>query len=116
MHLTFGATVRRLRTEKGLGLREFAAKIGLSPTYVSKIERDEFDPPAEDGIRAMARVLGQDPEEFLALAQRIPEDLSTILKERQKEMAVLLRTANRMSNDDLKNLIEKLERQQKKQA
>jgi hypothetical protein len=28
-------------------LREMAKMIGVSPTYLSKIERDEFPPPAE---------------------------------------------------------------------
>ena len=46
----FGAFIRRKREEKDLGLREMAKKIGISPTYLSKCERDEFPPPAEDKI------------------------------------------------------------------
>jgi transcriptional regulator with XRE-family HTH domain len=30
--------------------------IGVSPTYLSKVERDEFAPPAEDKVRAIAQI------------------------------------------------------------
>ena len=40
----FGATVRREREKLLIGLREMAKKIGVSPTYLSKVERDEFPP------------------------------------------------------------------------
>ena len=37
---SFGATVRRLREEQKIGLRKFAQLFGMSPTYLSKVERD----------------------------------------------------------------------------
>ncbi|MDA0984120.1 MAG: helix-turn-helix transcriptional regulator, partial [Proteobacteria bacterium] len=47
----FGAFIRRKREEQGeYGLREIAKKIGISPTYLSKCERDEFPPPSEDRV------------------------------------------------------------------
>ena len=67
---TFGTTVRRLREEKKIGLRKFAQMVGMSPTYLSKVERDEFNPPSEEKIRAIAKALGQDADELLALAGR----------------------------------------------
>ncbi|MHB8456027.1 MAG: helix-turn-helix domain-containing protein [Acidiferrobacterales bacterium] len=33
-------------------------KIGISPTYLSKCERDEFPPPSEDRVREIAKILG----------------------------------------------------------
>ena len=50
----FGALVRREREAKEIGLREMAKMIGVSPTYLSKVERDEFPPPAEDKVRKIA--------------------------------------------------------------
>tara|TARA_Y100000310_G_scaffold217334_1_gene218415 strand:+ start:383 stop:724 length:342 start_codon:yes stop_codon:yes gene_type:complete len=38
----FGATVRRKREQLEIGLREMAKKIGISPTHLSKIERDQY--------------------------------------------------------------------------
>ena len=51
----FGAFVRREREAKEIGLREMAKMIGVSPTYLSKVERDEFAPPAEDKVKAIAQ-------------------------------------------------------------
>ena len=50
----FGEFVRREREAKEIGLREMAKMIGVSPTYLSKVERDEFPPPAEDKVRKIA--------------------------------------------------------------
>ena len=51
----FGGRIRRLRTEQKLGLRKFATKVGISPTYLSRIETSkERAPPAEEVIRKMA--------------------------------------------------------------
>ena len=38
----FGAFIRRKREGKEIGLREMAKMIGVSPTYLSKVESDEF--------------------------------------------------------------------------
>ena len=53
----FGAFIRREREAREIGLREMAKKIGVSPTYLSKIERGDFDPPAEDKVRKIAEII-----------------------------------------------------------
>jgi transcriptional regulator with XRE-family HTH domain len=42
--LQFGAFVRREREAKEIGLREMAKKIGVSPTYLSKVAHDQKRP------------------------------------------------------------------------
>ncbi len=101
----FGATVRQLREELGVSLRRFAARIGMSPAYLSKIERDEFAPPAEDKVRAIAEQLGQDPDVMLALAGRISSDLPPIIMRHPREMAALLRALASASPEQLHRLI-----------
>jgi transcriptional regulator with XRE-family HTH domain len=64
----FGEFVRREREAKGIGLREMAKMIGVSPTYLSKVERDEFPPPVEDKVKAIAKILNCDADELLARA------------------------------------------------
>jgi HTH-type transcriptional regulator, competence development regulator len=51
--MSFGTLVRQERLAKGLTLRDMAKMIGVSPAYLSKIERGEFPPPAEDKVKAM---------------------------------------------------------------
>ena len=62
---TFGSLVRRTRLEhrksnKDFSLRKFAAKVGLSPTYLSKAETDEFTPPRAETVIKIAEELGID--------------------------------------------------------
>lgn len=100
----FGAFIRREREKREIGLREMAKKIGVSPTYMSKVERDEFTPPTEDKVRAIAHILECDPDELLAMAGRVPSDLADIIKRQPVEMSALLRTANGLSAEDLARL------------
>jgi transcriptional regulator with XRE-family HTH domain len=74
-----GEFVRRERGAKDIGLREMAKMIGLSPTYLSKVERDEVPPPAEDKVKAIAQIIKRDTDELLARAGRVSSDLSGII-------------------------------------
>ena len=100
----FGALVRREREAKEIGLREMAKMIGVSPTYLSKVERDEFPPPAEDRVKQIAKVIGYDADELLALAGRVASDLSDIIKRRPRELAALLRTTNGLTAEEMARL------------
>ncbi len=100
----FGALVRREREAKEIGLREMAKMIGVSPTYLSKVERDEFPPPAEDRVKEIAKVIGYDADELLALAGRVASDLSDIIKRRPRELAALLRTTKGLTAEEMARL------------
>src|SRR5947209_17197392 len=97
----FGALVRREREAKEIGLREMAKNIGVSPTYLSKIERGDFDPPAEDKVRKIAEIIGHDPDELLALAGRVASDLTDIIRQRPRELADFLRTSKGLSAEEI---------------
>ena len=109
----FGAFVRRKREEKDLGLREMAKKIGISPTYLSKCERDEFPPPSEDRVREIAKILGCDVDDLLARAGRVSSDISDIIKRHPVQLAALLRTTKGMSADDINRLASEAEKVKK---
>jgi transcriptional regulator with XRE-family HTH domain len=113
---TFGARLRELRQAKERSLRKFAEEIGISPTYLSKIERDEFVPPPEARIREMAKALGADAEELIALAGRIPDEVKAILKEQPLEMATFLRTVRGLSPEALRQLGEHAAKMKKRSA
>jgi transcriptional regulator with XRE-family HTH domain len=101
----FGAFIRRQREAKGFGLREMAKKIDVSPTYLSKIERDEFPPPAEDRVKAIAKIIECDPDDLLARAGRVSSDISDIIKRQPVELAALLRTTRGLTADDIDRLV-----------
>jgi transcriptional regulator with XRE-family HTH domain len=100
----FGAFVRRHREAKEIGLREMAKMIGVSPTYLSKVERDEFAPPVEDKVKAIAKIIGCDTDELMARADRVSSDLSDIIKRHPVELAALLRTTKGLTADAMMKL------------
>jgi HTH-type transcriptional regulator, competence development regulator len=102
----FGAFVRQKREamEPKVGLREMAKMIGVSPTYLSKVERDEFAPPAEDKVRKIAEIIKCDADDLLARADRVSSDISDIIKRHPVELAALLRTTKGLTADDIARL------------
>ena len=96
----FGAHLRKLRVQRGIGLTKLAMTIGISPTYLSKIERGEMPPPAEEQVVALAGILGQDKDVFLGMAGRIPSDLPPIIKKHPREYAGLLRALRNIRKQD----------------
>jgi transcriptional regulator with XRE-family HTH domain len=101
---TFGGTVRELRTRKQISLRKFAERVGVSATYLSKIERDEFKPPSREKIKEIADALGQDQDEMLALAEKTAPDLELAILTHPKELAAFLRVARKLSQDEIEDL------------
>jgi transcriptional regulator with XRE-family HTH domain len=112
----FGAFIRREREEKEIGLREMAKKIGVSPTYLSKVERDEFPPPTEDRVRAIAKVIGCDPDDLLARAGRVASDLTDIIRERPRITADLLRATKEMPGEYVARLVRQVQKARDKSA
>ncbi|MBF0153937.1 MAG: helix-turn-helix domain-containing protein [Magnetococcales bacterium] len=97
----FGRRIRELRearkeTDPEFSLRRFAVAVGISATFMSKVENGEFDPPAVDKIKRMAALLDIDPDELLALAGKVDPELPEIIREQPKAMADFLRTAREM--------------------
>lgn len=112
----FGELVRKLRLEKqesdpSYSLRSFAEKVKLSPTFISKMEKGEFDPPSADKIKLIAEKLGYDADELLNLAKKMDPELKEIIH-KKKAMADFLRTASGLSEEKLKELTEKMKREQ----
>lgn len=102
----FGARVRTLRTAAGYGLREFARKVDISPTYLSQVERGEVPPPAEPRVVTIAQALGEDPQMLLALGGRIPEQIRKALMRNPAEMTTLVSMAGTLSKESLIRLLQ----------
>lgn len=91
---SFGSFLRAARLahpQPNLSVRKLAARVGIEPSYLSKIERDEQPPPGETTIRKLAIELGEDPDFLLALAGKVSSDLLDIIRARPRLFADLLR-------------------------
>jgi len=107
----FGQRIRTLREAKkvedpAFSLRKFARDVGISPTFLSKVEMGEFAPPAPERIKKMAELLGVDADELLALAKKVDPQLSEIIRDMPSAMADFLRTAseNGLTAEDIRKI------------
>ncbi|MDF5729266.1 MAG: helix-turn-helix transcriptional regulator [Rhizonema sp. PD38] len=98
----FGETIRQLREAQQLGLRETATMVGISPAYLSRIERGKEHPPKPEIIKALAKVLAADPDVLFRLCPSTDPDLVTLLKERPKVLELVrLVMAKELSDQQL---------------
>jgi transcriptional regulator with XRE-family HTH domain len=71
----FGRYIRREREKQGILLTDFAQKLGISPAYWSRIEREMEKPPKDNLIQKAARILELDPDDAFIQARRFPPDI-----------------------------------------
>jgi len=70
--MTFGQRLRELRKAQGLSQRELASRVGISFTYLSKLENGAMHPPRGKTITALANALDTDADELFGLAKKVP--------------------------------------------
>ena len=73
--MRFGATVRTRRAELGIGLNDFALRLGVSSGYWSRVERGHEKPPRDDLVERAAAILGVAMDSLFVEAQRLPPDM-----------------------------------------
>ena len=111
MSNTLGTYLRKCRTEKQLregntfSLRQLAGRIGVEPSYLSKIERGLEPRPSEKTTRALALELGEDPDLLLAMAGKVSRDLQDIICKRPRIFAQLIRELKNMPDKAVLRLV-----------
>lgn len=69
MHV--GATIRLLRMDAGLSLRDLAHRIGVSSAYLSRVEHGHDAVPTPDRLEAIAREFGVPPHLLVGAAHKV---------------------------------------------
>ncbi len=105
---TFGERLRRVRRAQGLTLRQLAEMVSVDFTYLSKLENDRFAPPADTTITRLSEALSISPDEFFAVARKVPTDLRRRVRESPPETALLLRklSTSHLSEDQYRQIME----------
>src|SRR3954454_24387496 len=105
--MTFGDKVRELRKASNLSQRELAAKVKVNFTYISKIENGKLDfgdYPSDDLIRKLAKALGASADEFLLLAEKVPEHIKKRVMQRPDAFRKFAGLDDKQIDDILKHL------------
>jgi len=79
--MSFGASVRAKRTAEGIGLNDFAERLGVSPAYWSRVEREQENPPRDELVEKAAAILGVRLDDLFVEAGRLPPDMRQDLKQ-----------------------------------
>ena len=96
----FGQRIRerrlaRLATDPAFTLRRLAGRLGIQPSYLSRLERGAVPSLSEDHLQALARELGDDPDILLALAGKLPADVRQALLAAPGDLLPLVRGLTR---------------------
>lgn len=76
------AAVRELRVKAGYSQRALAEKLGVTFTYISKIENDKTEyPPSETVLRRLAPLLDVGEDWLIFKAGKIPSPYVGLLEE-----------------------------------
>jgi transcriptional regulator with XRE-family HTH domain len=79
------------KTDRSFSLRQVAERVGIEPSYLSKVERDLGSPPSEETLVRLADELGEDPDVVLALAGKVSADLKDAIRRRPALFGQLIR-------------------------
>ncbi len=103
--MRFGPRIRELRKAKNLSLRTLGDQVGVSFTYISKIENEKLDfgdYPGDELISKLSKALECDLDELLILAKKVPEKI----KDRVLERPDAFRRFAELSNDQIDQLLD----------
>ena len=100
-----------MREAQGLGLRVAAERLGISPAYLSRIERGRERPPKPELVKRVARLLGGDADLLFRLADSTDPDIADFMN-LVPNVPEFLRTAMelRLTSQDFEELIDELKR------
>ena len=70
-------------------MREAAGIVGISPAYLSRIERGKESPPRPEVIKALAKVLAADPDVLFRLSHSTDPEVVDYLHAQPEAMALV---------------------------
>jgi nitrogen PTS system EIIA component len=108
----FGSTLRLLRLDVGLTLRELADRVGVSNAYLSRVENGHDAPPTPDRLAAIARAFRLPPATLIALAHRVGPYTSNYLARIPAARELLLEMERRrLGQEEIAQIREFIQRQ-----
>jgi transcriptional regulator with XRE-family HTH domain len=88
--MKFGEILRRLRKESEIGIKGLAPRLGVSYSYLSKLENDEVG-PSEELVGRIAKYFRYDRDRLLLSAGKVPPDVLKILSENPDQAVQFLK-------------------------
>lgn len=110
MQHNLGRHIRALRearaaTDSSFSLRQVATRCGVTPAYLSRVERGEVAPPGEETLVKLAGDLAENPDVMLAMAGKISADLRAVILDRPQLFAELIRAIKTMPDNAVLRIV-----------
>ena len=80
-----------LKGDKKFSLRQVSQRIGIEPSYLSKIERGQEVSLSEGKIILLSIEINEDPDVLLALSGKVSSDIQEIIRKRPQLFTQLIR-------------------------
>jgi HTH-type transcriptional regulator, competence development regulator len=109
----FGEYIRKQREtlkveDPRFSMRQLAARIGVEPSYLSKVERGEQPPPSEQKVIALAAEMGEDADVLLAMAGKVSSDLLAVIRRRPHLFSQLIREMKDLPDHSVLRLVREI--------
>ena len=102
---TLGGMLKQSRLNRGLKLRGVAFDAGISPMYLSLLERDACGPPSDEKLQSLAGVLfEQKVAELFAKAGRVTPVVTNTILRHPTEWSEVIAAAKDFNADHLAGL------------
>src|SRR5262245_15612404 len=88
--MEFGEILRKLRSSTGLGIKRLAPELGVSYSYLSKLENNEIK-PSEELVDRVAKYFEYDRDQLLLSAGKVPPEILEILRQHPEDAIDFLR-------------------------
>ena len=100
LYETFGSKLRRMRAARGLTTKRLADLAGVTPSYLTQIQKGNREPP-DDLVARLARVMDLESQETSELARVLTKEriLKAINRSGNETAAVML-AAEILKTDD----------------
>ena len=86
-----GATLRRFRLNANLGIKSAGPRVGVSYSYLSKVENG-IKQPSIGLIMKLCKLYGADADIVIAKTNALPPDIKKIIRTHGKDAYDLLRS------------------------
>ena len=111
--MQFGERVRELRESHGWTQKELGDRLGVSVSYISKVENERLhfgDYPSEKFVHKLAGELHADEDELLLLSDRVPD----ALRQRIRERPEVFNAVADLDNKSMDQLMQQIARKRKR--
>lgn len=78
-----GNLIRAARIERGWSKAKLAARAGVHPSYVGRLEKGRYTKPSMENLKAIAEALGRSVMDLLEEAQPTDEEAALLIQVRE---------------------------------